>query len=451
MKQPYHSIRPGLGIIAGMLALLAGPARAGAQQITGSTNCASGWSTLGAIGVEEFSCDCTLNRKPGAVSWQFRAEPVVKRVTDGGPSDGKLREGDVIVAVDGLLITTRAGGERIANLEPGQPVTITVRRNGRETAYRIVPGEQCDSDDLAVTAQPPVPPAAIAGPTPPVSGTPSARSMARVPTSRAATPPSVAPPALNAPPPPPAAAWFGFGISCHNCSINSSGRVQVEQRQAELRAMMSRYPETSEQVQRTKALLDNLRQAANEWQFEEYPTIYSVDPGSPADRAGIRRGDVLTAIDGISLLSREGGQRFGSIEPGQAVTWTYRRGGSVRTARVMAIEPPDNPDRAALRASQEDLIAALERLHTSDSAVLSPRLAELRSKLASSRLDLDLRLAELAHETQEQHLRFAGMVGNTNVEVRGLGSVEVSFDNATGELLIRTMDATVRMKAPVQR
>lgn len=117
----------------------------------------------------------------------------------------------------------------------------------------------------------------------------------------------------------------------------------------------------------------------------------------------------------------------------------------------MAIEPPDNPDRAALRASQEDLLAALERLHTSDSAVLSPRLAELRSKLASSRLDLDLRLAELAHETQEQHLRFAGMVGNTNVEVRGLGSVEVSFDNATGELLIRTMDATVRMKAPVQR
>jgi hypothetical protein len=261
----------------------------------------------------------------------------------------------------------------------------------------------------------------------------------------------IAPPALDAPPPPPASAWFGFGISCHNCSINSSGRGRVEQKQAELRALIARYPETSEQVQRAKAMLDDLRQSANEWQFEEYPTIYSVDPGSPADRAGIRRGDVLTEIDGISLLSREGGQRFGSIEPGQAVTWTYRRGGSVRTARVMAIEPPDNPDRAAFRSRYEDLLAAVERLHSADSAELSPQVAVLLSKLASSQRELELRQSESARENLEQHLRFAGMVGNTNVEVRGLGSVEVSFDNASGELLIRTMDATIRMKAPVQR
>jgi hypothetical protein len=42
-------------------------------------------------------------------------------------------------------------------------------------------------------------------------------------------------------------------------------------------------------------------------------------------------------------------------------------------------------------------------------------------------------------------------VGNTNVEVRGLSTVDVSYDNTTGELLIRTTDATIRVKAPVER
>ncbi len=451
MRQTTRSARLVLRGLAGLAAaLLAGPASGHAQQAA-ATDCASGMSRLGSIGIQEFSCDCTLNRKPGSVTWQFRAEPIVRRVAAGGPSDGKLRAGDVIVAVDGLLITTRAGGDRIANLEPGRPVTITIRRGGRESAYRIVPGERCDSEELAELAGEMTAPPAIAQPAPAMP--PTARAMGRVPPPRTPAPAMEAMPAIAPPAPPPASAWFGFGISCHNCSVTSSDRGQLEQKLTELRAARSRYPDNSEQVGQLKAMVDALRQSANGWRFEEYPTIYSVDPGSPADRAGMRRGDVLTSIDGVSLLSREGGQRFASVEPGQAVTWTYRRGGTVRTVRVMAVEPPDNAGHAALRANYENLLAAVERLHTSDSAELSPQLAELRSKLASSRtdLDLDLRLAEMAQETQEQHLRFAGMVGNTNVEVRGLGSVEVTFDNATGELLIRTLDATIRMKAPAGR
>jgi hypothetical protein len=52
---------------------------------------------------------------------------------------------------------------------------------------------------------------------------------------------------------------------------------------------------------------------------------------------------------------------------------------------------------------------------------------------------------------EDQHLRFAGSVGNTEVEVRGLSSVVVSYDNSTGELLIRTIDSTIRVKAPIGR
>jgi C-terminal processing protease CtpA/Prc len=53
------------------------------------------------------------------------------------------------------------------------------------------------------------------------------------------------------------------------------------------------------------------------WTFSDYPRVYSVDDGSPAAKAGLRRGDVIKEIDGISILDPDGGRRFGSIRPGR--------------------------------------------------------------------------------------------------------------------------------------
>jgi len=44
-----------------------------------------------------------------------------------------------------VLITTRAGAIRLAGLRPGTPVTLTVRRGGRNLDVRLMPGAHCES------------------------------------------------------------------------------------------------------------------------------------------------------------------------------------------------------------------------------------------------------------------------------------------------------------------
>jgi S1-C subfamily serine protease len=63
--------------------------------------------------------------------------------------------------------------------------------------------------------------------------------------------------------------------------------------------------------------------------------VAAVDPGSPAARAGITSGDVITAVDGhatptTAALSRQ----VGAHKPGQVVSVTVSTRGGTRTARV---------------------------------------------------------------------------------------------------------------------
>ena len=63
--------------------------------------------------------------------------------------------------------------------------------------------------------------------------------------------------------------------------------------------------------------------------------IAEVTAGSPADAAGLRAGDVVTAVDGRSIAGA--GDLSGRIrghEPGDKVRVEYRRGGETRTAEV---------------------------------------------------------------------------------------------------------------------
>jgi hypothetical protein len=134
--------------------------------------------------------------------------------------------------------------------------------------------------------------------------------------------------------------------------------------------------------------------------FNESPEVESVEPGSPAARAGIRRGDLLTHVDGVALTSSAGARRFAAIRPGQLVTWTYRRGSRSASARVAAIRRPDLP---------------------------TPRAALAPTPAAS------------------RQLRYAGAVGSANVEVRG-APVTITRDERTGETVIRSHDLTVRIQ-----
>lgn len=58
-----------------------------------------------------------------------------------------------------------------------------------------------------------------------------------------------------------------------------------------------------------------------------YPQVTAVAPGTAAERAGIRPGDLLQTIDGLSLLSTEGAERLAHAAAGQHVQLGFERDG----------------------------------------------------------------------------------------------------------------------------
>jgi hypothetical protein len=156
--------------------------------------------------------------------------------------------------------------------------------------------------------------------------------------------------------------WFGFGIQCNNCGIHGGqGRQAV-------------------------------------FQFREQPSVVNVEPGTPAARAGMRRGDRLTHVDGVSITTQPGWTRFGAIQPGQQVRWTFTRDGRPLSATMTALRRPD-----AGRAP-------------------SPPAGPTT-----------------------QRLRYSGSAGGVQVEVRG-APVNVTTDPRTGEMIIRSADLTIRIR-----
>jgi C-terminal processing protease CtpA/Prc len=71
-----------------------------------------------------------------------------------------------------------------------------------------------------------------------------------------------------------------------------------------------------------------------------YQDILSVDPGSPAERAGIRPGDVLVAYNGIDLIAHEFNLRD-LFAPKKRVDLSVRRGGEVKQYSLVVAATPE--------------------------------------------------------------------------------------------------------------
>src|SRR5262249_45525084 len=121
-----------------------------------------------------------------------------------------------------------------------------------------------------------------------------------------------------------------------------------------------------------------------------YPDVISVDPGSPADRAGIKPGDVLVAYNGTDLIGHE--FNLGDIfAPKKRVDVSVRRDGEVKDYSMIVAMVPDEVARRP-----PDLEKVFFRIEvpgsgdivvTGDSAVPVPvratRLSEGRAALAA--------------------------------------------------------------------
>jgi hypothetical protein len=276
--------------------------------------CPEGHPESGDLGIESLLCvtgSCAVNMRSGSgFTHQFSTEPRIRGLLDGSPADGKLEDSDILIAIDGVLITTREGGRRLANLKPGVPVTLRIRRDREEMDVTLVPRLGCNMPSLAVMADP------VRAPAPRPAIAPRAvREAAPAPSARPAIAPQAtreAAPAATAVSPRPAAApraavapvippfTFGLELECGPCGWRSESGGAVR------------------------------------WSSPSLPTIRSVEPGGPGEQAGLKPGDVLVEIDGHLLNNEQAGREIGKLRPGHAVQVRFLRG---REDKTVALTP----------------------------------------------------------------------------------------------------------------
>jgi hypothetical protein len=91
------------------------------------------------------------------------------------------------------------------------------------------------------------------------------------------------------------------------------------------------------------------------WHYRDYPRVVAVNPGGPAERAGVRQGDVLMSVDGLSVLSDEGARRFSNVAPKDEVRLTFDRGGrTVETVLQLGPSFPGTSPRVPRGESPRD-------------------------------------------------------------------------------------------------
>jgi serine protease Do len=100
--------------------------------------------------------------------------------------------------------------------------------------------------------------------------------------------------------------------------------------------------------------------------------------GSPADRAGLRAGDVITAVAGRPVDSREAFSTYTStLAAGQPVDITVQRGGSPRTVQARPADPPADLGLRILREVAGLSIADQQRTVIIDDVLANTRASEI--------------------------------------------------------------------------
>jgi membrane-associated protease RseP (regulator of RpoE activity) len=267
-----------------------------AAPVAGQTACDEQAGTLGIQGLRCEGCTYRMSES-GIEEARFRTEPEVLALARGFTQGDPLEAGDRIVAIDGALITTLEGSDRLVALRAGQRVTVRVRRDGRVEDLAMVAGSACELRRRLEKAEVEVEGIAVPGvrwghlPPPPAT---------------APLPPLPSIPALPPMPALPPSAYLGFGLKCGPCGVRDGVRF-----------------------------------------FDDNPPVVtSVVEHGPADEAGLQAEDVILAVDGFDITTVEGGRRFSEIEPGDRVELTVRRGDERRTLvleagdRVARREPP---------------------------------------------------------------------------------------------------------------
>jgi hypothetical protein len=343
-------------------------------------------------------------------TWKFSTEPRIFSIQEDGPADGVLEAGDYLVALDGVLITSREGGRRYANLEIGELVSVRYRRDGEVREGRIRVGSECRRgiDRVATAgrvAPPPLPgrvdvvPRAAIATAPRVVVSPDVIAEA-VPVAGVATGVSRALSLLDPTP----QGRLGIGFSCTECGTQTD-------------------EETGESI----------------WFFSGPLEVTRVTKGGPADRAGLRMGDLITGVGGFGLDTEAGGRAFSELTPGEPAVFTIvKRNGSEVEVEVVPVEADDRVllGRAVpVPEPDEPVPVAGVRGVVSRAVPAPPDREAYPEPLADVAPPVDLPLS------------YSGTVAGVEVEVRG-GPVAVSEMKGARILLINAEGLWIRIRVP---
>ena len=167
--------------------------------------------------------------------------------------------------------------------------------------------------------------------------------------------------------------------------------------------------------------------------------IADVVPDSPGARAGLRRGDIVLAVDGEPVLdSRRLSLRISQAAPGTTVNLRLLRDGQEQDIRVTLGELPADPERAQAPGAQRGQGTALEGVAVDN---LTPEIARQLNLPAQTRGVVVVQVRpETAAATglrrgdviEEVNRRSVATVGDYEQAVRQAGSEVLLLVNRGG-------------------
>lgn len=300
-----------------------------APPIARAQECSHGHPPFGSLGVGQFRCvggSCSINAAGGdPYVHTFSTEPRVRDIDPDGPAAGLLLEDDVIAAVDGVLITTAEGGRRLGSLKPGEPVRLTIRRQGREMEVDLVPERSCDLPALQVSVESRY---AVGG------ASTAYRAFALADSARGVS--------ARVGYAPDSALALSGRLSLTGDSTNRlvySYGVSAQDR-APLSGLLRGRPFEDQPAVELGVELTcgecGWRRLGPTWSFhtQEFPVIRSVERDGPADEAGLAIGDVILTVGGAAITSSRAGELLGELREGEAVVFEVRRGDAIVAVRL---------------------------------------------------------------------------------------------------------------------
>lgn len=295
-----------MGITALALALAA-PVRA--QE----SDCPAGFRPEGDLGIRQLRCSsgrCLRGFafEDGHLIQTFTTEPSVHELLP--PADEVLEEGDVLVSVDGSLSTTSEAARKLAEVDPGDRVRLRIRRDGVEKDVTITATATCDPVHRWVFAFDPEATRRWGDAMKDLDWDELGRDFER----------HVLPDLENLD--------LDFQFDFDTLGYGLLARAA---------------PPYELGLELTCGFFCGWRRGEGDsvvWRGQHPPRVAGVVEGGPADRAGIREGDVLLLLDGHSFVGEEGGRALGRLRPGSSLTLQYLRGGETLTTTTITPRAP---------------------------------------------------------------------------------------------------------------